>query len=73
MKIFLKNFRPSHNIIPVDLNSLLVTGSRDATLFVFQIKIFDKYPNLIPIGFIKLPSGATCMTWKPQAVSFGII
>ena len=46
-------------------NSLLVTGSEDLTIFAFSIEITDTYPNLIPLGYVKVSSGITCMTWKP--------
>ncbi|KAK0161075.1 hypothetical protein PV327_009592 [Microctonus hyperodae] len=48
------------------LHNLLVTGSEDSTIFIFCIKVTEKYPLLIPIGFINTPSVVTCMTWKPQ-------
>ncbi|KAK0088856.1 hypothetical protein PV325_010453 [Microctonus aethiopoides] len=48
------------------LHNLLVTGSEDSTIFIFSIKVTEKYPLLIPIGFINTPSVVTCMTWKPQ-------
>ncbi|KAL2733263.1 cilia- and flagella-associated protein 44 isoform X1 [Vespula maculifrons] len=46
--------------------SLLVTGSDDSTIFVFNISTTSTYPTLQPIGYIKMPSGITCMTWKPK-------
>ncbi|KAF7998128.1 hypothetical protein HCN44_009526 [Aphidius gifuensis] len=48
------------------LENILVTGSQDSTIFIFQIKISDEFPELIPIGFIKLPSGISCITWHPK-------
>ncbi|XP_050459147.1 cilia- and flagella-associated protein 44 isoform X1 [Cataglyphis hispanica] len=45
--------------------SLLVTGSEDSTVFSFTI-MTNTYPVITPIGFIKVPSGVTCLTWKPQ-------
>ncbi|KAL6428441.1 hypothetical protein ACFW04_008603 [Cataglyphis niger] len=45
--------------------SLLVTGSEDSTIFSFTI-MTNTYPVITPIGFIKVPSGVTCLTWKPQ-------
>ncbi|XP_076177015.1 cilia- and flagella-associated protein 44 isoform X2 [Ptiloglossa arizonensis] len=46
--------------------SLLVTGSEDATIFTFSIHSTNTYPELIPIGYIKIPSSVTCMTWNPK-------
>ncbi|XP_015431042.1 PREDICTED: uncharacterized protein LOC107187452 [Dufourea novaeangliae] len=46
--------------------SLLVTGSEDATVFVFGIHSTDSYPNIEPIGYINVPSPVTCMTWNLQ-------
>ncbi|KAL2740588.1 cilia- and flagella-associated protein 44 isoform X4 [Vespula squamosa] len=46
--------------------SLLVTGSDDSTIFVFNIYTTSTYPTLQPIGYIKMPSGITCMMWKPK-------
>ncbi|XP_076234530.1 cilia- and flagella-associated protein 44 isoform X2 [Calliopsis andreniformis] len=45
---------------------LLVTGSNDATIFTFHIESSDTYPKIIPIGYVKVPSSVTCMTWNPQ-------
>lgn len=50
-------------------NSLLLTGSKDSTIFVFVVKKSSTYPSLIPIGFVKTPSGITCLIWKPEFVS----
>lgn len=52
--------------------SLLVTGSDDSTIFVFNICTTSTYPTLQPIGYIKMPSGITCMTWKPEHVNIDI-
>ncbi|KAK1137227.1 hypothetical protein K0M31_001748 [Melipona bicolor] len=46
--------------------SLLVTGSDDATIFVFNIHTINNYPTIIPIGYVKLPTSITCMAWNPQ-------
>ncbi|CAK9822070.1 Cilia- and flagella-associated protein 44 [Anthophora retusa] len=46
--------------------SLLVTGSDDATIFTFSIHFTNTYPTIVPIGYVKLPSSATCMAWNPQ-------
>ncbi|XP_015588735.2 uncharacterized protein LOC107264707 [Cephus cinctus] len=47
-------------------HSLLVTGSEDDTIFVFFVNTTATYPILVPIGFVKVPSPVTCMTWKPN-------
>ncbi|XP_053983869.1 cilia- and flagella-associated protein 44 [Hylaeus volcanicus] len=46
--------------------SLLVTGSKDATIFTFSIHSTNTYPKIVPIGYVKVPSSVTCMTWHPQ-------
>ncbi|XP_070154334.1 cilia- and flagella-associated protein 44 isoform X2 [Polyergus mexicanus] len=46
--------------------SLLVTGSEDSTIFSFTIIVTNTYPVITPVGFIKVPSGVTCLAWKPQ-------
>jgi len=46
-----------------------VTGSEDSTIFSFAIMVTENFPVIIPIGFIKVPSGVTCLTWKPQCVN----
>lgn len=48
---------------------MLVTGSDDATIFIFNIHTINNYPTIIPIGYVKLPSSITCMAWNPQEVS----
>ncbi|KYN22810.1 WD repeat-containing protein 52 [Trachymyrmex cornetzi] len=46
--------------------NLLVTGGEDSIVFNFKIAITETFPVITPIGFIKVPSGITCLTWKPQ-------
>jgi len=46
-----------------------VTGSEDSTMFSFNIMVTENFPVITPIGFIKVPSGVTCLTWKPQYVN----
>ncbi|KAI4492234.1 hypothetical protein M0802_009924 [Mischocyttarus mexicanus] len=53
--------------------SLLVTGSDDSTIFVFNISTTVTYPTLQPIGYINMPSEITCMTWKPKHESILLI
>ncbi|XP_011859838.1 PREDICTED: uncharacterized protein LOC105557260 isoform X2 [Vollenhovia emeryi] len=45
---------------------LLVTGSEDSTVFIFTITVTEMFPIVTAIGFIAVPSGVTCFTWKPQ-------
>ncbi|XP_076222298.1 cilia- and flagella-associated protein 44 [Nomia melanderi] len=45
--------------------SLLITGSEDATVFIFNIHSTKTYPEIIPIGYVKVPSSVTCMQWNP--------
>jgi len=49
--------------------SLLVTGSEDSTIFSFAITVTETYPVIVPIGFIRVPSGVTYLTWKPEYVN----
>ncbi|KAK2582044.1 hypothetical protein KPH14_002749 [Odynerus spinipes] len=63
----LKPHSQSINVMSVNPScSLLVTGSDDSTIFVFNICTTTMYPTLVPIGYIKMPSGISCMTWKPE-------
>lgn len=55
------------------LFSLLVTGSADSTIFTFSVHSTDTYPTIVPIGYVKVPSAVTCMTWNPQEVNATII
>ncbi|KAG5315180.1 CFA44 protein, partial [Acromyrmex insinuator] len=48
------------------LCNILVTGGEDSIVFNFKIVITETFPVITPIGFIKVPSGITCLTWKPQ-------
>ncbi|XP_011307884.1 uncharacterized protein [Fopius arisanus] len=47
-------------------SKLLITGSEDSTIFLFSIQNYAERINLIPIGFIKVPSGITRINWKPD-------
>ncbi|XP_046415054.1 cilia- and flagella-associated protein 44 [Neodiprion fabricii] len=49
-------------------NSLLVTGAEDATVFVMRLRKTKPYPVLVPIGYIRVPSSPTCLTWKPVEI-----
>jgi WD40 repeat protein len=48
--------------------TILVTGSEDSTVFVYQISQCTKYISLVPIGFVIVPSTVTFLTWKPYTV-----
>ncbi|XP_026674087.1 uncharacterized protein LOC108630687 isoform X2 [Ceratina calcarata] len=43
--------------------SLLVTGSNDATIFVLKIDTPEHYPTILPIGYVKVPSSVSCVSW----------
>ncbi|GLH13925.1 Uncharacterized protein GBIM_18409 [Gryllus bimaculatus] len=49
-----------------EAQGLLVTGSEDATIFVYQILPRHDYVSLNPIGFVNVPSAVTHLTWKPH-------
>ncbi|XP_043276979.1 cilia- and flagella-associated protein 44 isoform X2 [Venturia canescens] len=50
-------------------NSLLVSGSEDSTIFIFSINVTETYPELVPVGYVKLASGVSCIAWKPEQES----
>jgi WD40 repeat protein len=51
-----------------DKGTLLVTGSEDSTVFVYQIAQSSKYISLVPIGFVAVPNMVTFLSWKPHMV-----
>ncbi|KAI4496377.1 hypothetical protein M0804_000187 [Polistes exclamans] len=70
----LKPHSQSINVMSVNPScSLLVTGSDDSTIFVFNISTTVTYPTLQPIGYINMPSEITCMTWRPKHESMLLI
>ncbi|XP_057334477.1 cilia- and flagella-associated protein 44 isoform X2 [Microplitis mediator] len=44
---------------------LLVTGSKDLTIFIFHINN-DKLFELVAIGYINLPAVINCVNWNPE-------
>lgn len=48
--------------------TILLTGSEDSTVFVYQIAQSAKYISLVPIGFVIVPSAVTFLNWKPDTV-----
>lgn len=48
--------------------TILVTGSEDKTIFIFQIVGNGQLVQLEPIGYIELGSAITYITWKPNYV-----
>lgn len=51
-----------------DKGTVLVTGSEDSTIFVYQITESHKYVSLVPIGFVTMPNMVTFLSWKPYMV-----
>lgn len=49
--------------------TILVTGSEDRTVFLFQFVNDEQLVKLEPIGFIQLESAVSYITWKPNYVS----
>lgn len=50
--------------------SILVTGSEDKTIFIFQTnQDKGKYTKLIPIGLIHVPDVVTCLYWQQKHTS----
>ncbi|XP_031340937.1 cilia- and flagella-associated protein 44-like [Photinus pyralis] len=46
---------------------LLVTGSEDATIFIYKlVPSRNSYTTLVPIGFIPVPDIITCLLWHPK-------
>ncbi|XP_063994244.1 LOW QUALITY PROTEIN: cilia- and flagella-associated protein 44 [Diachasmimorpha longicaudata] len=54
------------SIITNSSTKLLITGSKDSTVFVFSIEIRDESVHLTSIGFIEIPSAVTCLIFKPR-------
>lgn len=48
--------------------NVLVTGSTDATVFVFKVSKSGEYVHLDPIGFIILPSAVVFLSWKDEVI-----
>lgn len=51
-----------------DKGTVMVTGSEDSTIFVYQITDSHKYISLVPIGFVTMPNMVTFLSWKPGMV-----
>ncbi|KDR19694.1 WD repeat-containing protein 52 [Zootermopsis nevadensis] len=49
--------------------TILLTGSEDSTVFVYQIAQSAKYISLVPIGFVIVPSAVTFLNWKPDTIT----
>jgi WD40 repeat protein len=54
-----------------DKGTVLVTGSEDSTIFVYQITDSYKYISLVPTGFVTVPNTVTFLSWKPCTVGSG--
>lgn len=47
--------------------ALLVTGSIDMTIFVFQVQPQkDTFTKLVPIGLVRVPEVVSCLHWHPH-------
>ncbi|KAK6640272.1 hypothetical protein RUM44_011958 [Polyplax serrata] len=47
-------------------NTIVVTGSEDCTIFVFQISEGKQFVKLVPIGYVPVTGEVTHCTWKPK-------
>lgn len=54
-------------------NTILVTGSEDATLFIHQVYRQEPFVHINPIGYVEIPSAATALNWKPNMMSTLIV
>lgn len=46
--------------------SILITAAEDATVFIHQLgKAVNSLIQINPIGFVKVPSPVTCISWDP--------
>lgn len=46
--------------------SIFVSASEDSTIFIHQLVKDQELISLLPIGFIKVPSPVTCISWNPS-------
>lgn len=46
--------------------SIFVSASEDSTIFIHQLVKNSPLISLLPIGFIVIPSPATCISWNPS-------
>lgn len=57
--------------------NILVTGSEDMTIFVFQIQQEKfRYMKLFPIGLVRVPDIVTCLCWQkkqPNTIMVGCL
>ncbi|KAL0267585.1 UNVERIFIED_CONTAM: hypothetical protein PYX00_009818 [Menopon gallinae] len=49
--------------------NVLVTGSEDSTIFIYQVVQGNQFPELVPIGYIPTPGPVSCSCWKPTAIA----
>lgn len=48
--------------------TILVSGSKDSTIFLNQIVLEEPFIVLKPIGFVNMPSAVSAINWKPELV-----
>ncbi|CAG9858658.1 unnamed protein product [Phyllotreta striolata] len=49
--------------------NIVVSGSDDATIFIYKVNNKELNNFLIPIGFLPAPDSITYMTWNPKEVT----
>nr|CAD7399612.1 unnamed protein product [Timema cristinae] len=53
--------------------SIVVCGSEDNTIFVYQILPKHEYVSLFPVGFVNVPSPVTHFNWKPTMPATALV
>lgn len=48
--------------------TILVSGSKDSTIFINHISHEEPFIALKPIGFVEMPSAVSAINWKPKMV-----
>lgn len=46
--------------------TMIVTGSEDCTIFLYQILEGKQFVKLVPVGFVPVPGEVMHCTWKPR-------
>lgn len=49
--------------------TILLSGSKDSTIFINHISLDEPFIVLQPIGFVEMPSAVSAINWKPNMVT----
>lgn len=52
--------------------SILISAAEDSTIFIHQLGKINSLIQVNPIGFIKVPSPVTCISWDPNRWSTAV-